>query len=148
DPGLRQLVALLQRCDVHLGILNLDGNRLTDSSLVAISELLAASRLPLQEVRMASNRMQGSYGLVHLARGLKVNAKYPLFKAEMNRFTPFVLHLAGNIFEKPMSVTQLLREALGNKLPCLEEDQRFWEVKNDCPLLQLPCFSQQRSTMI
>ena len=32
DAGLRDLLALLQKCDVHVRILNLNGNRLTEAS--------------------------------------------------------------------------------------------------------------------
>jgi len=148
DSGLRQLLSLLTSCDVHFSCLNLDGNRLTEMSLVEVSEFLVDSRTAIPEVRMVNNKIQGTFGVMHLARAIRGHVQYPTFWPDMQRYTPFMLHLAGNQIEQPMSVTQLLREALGNKYPCLAEERRFWEAKMECPPLQLPFFEKQGKPVV
>lgn len=147
DSGLRHLLSLLRSCDIHVQTLNLDANRLTEASLVAISDLIAESRFGVSAVHMENNRVQGSYGLMLLTRAIKSNAKYPMFVKEMQRYTPFMLYLAGNMIERPMQVTQLVKEALDNKFPSLSEERQFWEHKLQCPPLQLPCFDKQETSL-
>lgn len=148
DAGLRSLLELLRSCDVHVRSLNLNVNRLTEASLVTISDLIAESRLAVSDVHMKNNRMQGSYGLMHLTRAIKDNDKYPMFLSEKQRYTPLMLHLAGNMIERPMQVTQLVKEALDNKFPPLSEERQYWESKMQCPPLQLPCFDKQETREI
>jgi len=146
DAGLRQLLDLLRSCDVHVRCLNLDANRLTEASLVAISDFIAELRLAVSAVHMKNNRVQGSYGIMHLARAIKSNDKYPML-SDKKRYTPLMLHLAGNMIDRPMQVTQLLKEALDNKFPSLSEDRQYWESKQQCPPLQLPCFDKQETSL-
>ncbi|CAE7246453.1 unnamed protein product [Symbiodinium sp. CCMP2592] len=146
DGGLRELLALLQNCDVHLRTLNLNANRLTEASLVAISDLISKSRLPISAVLMENNRVQGSYGLMNLVRALKSNAQYPILREDTGRYTPLMLHLAGNMIERPMQVTQLVKEAFDNRFPSTSEERQYWEVKQQCPPLQLPMFEKQETS--
>ncbi|CAE7263355.1 unnamed protein product [Symbiodinium natans] len=97
DAGLRDLLALLQKCDVHVRILNLNGNRLT-------------------EVLMEHNRVQ----------------------ADKAADFGSIVFRAGNMIERPMQVTQLVKEAFDNRFPSTFEERQFWEVKQQCPPLQLP----------
>lgn len=147
DAGLRQLLDLLRSCDVHVRCLNLDANRLTEASLVALSDFIAELRLAVSAVHMKNNRVQGSYGIMHLARAIKSNDKYPMLsESDKKRYTPLMLHLAGNMIDRPMQVTQLVKEALDNKFPSLLEDRQYWESKHQCPPLQLPCFDKQETS--
>eukprot|EP00930_Biecheleria_cincta_P034478 TRINITY_DN2382_c0_g1_i1.p1 TRINITY_DN2382_c0_g1~~TRINITY_DN2382_c0_g1_i1.p1 ORF type:complete len:1276 (+),score=292.78 TRINITY_DN2382_c0_g1_i1:95-3922(+) len=147
DGGMKQLCSLLKQCDVHVERLNLEGNRLTDGSLVTLSEFLGNSRGAIHEVRMQNNTVQGSFGVMHLSRSLGGMAKYPMYRDDMQRYTPFMLFLAGNNIEQPMSVAQLLKPALGQKFPCLAEDRRFWERREECPAVQLPRFEKQNQML-
>mmetsp|Transcript_4017 Transcript_4017/g.7201 ORF Transcript_4017/g.7201 Transcript_4017/m.7201 type:complete len:244 (+) Transcript_4017:3-734(+) len=146
DTGLRQLLALLQNCDVHVRTLNLNANRLTEASLVSVSDLISKSRLPVSAVLMEKNKVQGSYGLMNLARAVKTNVQYPMFIEETKRYTPLMLHLAGNMIERPMHVTQLVKEAFDNTFPSTSEERQYWEVKQQCPPLQLPSFEKQETS--
>jgi len=146
DGALRELLALLQTCNVHVRTLNLTANRLTEASLVAISDLISKSRLPISAVLMENNRVQGSYGLMNLVRTLKSNAQYPILREDTGRYTPLMLHLAGNMIERPMQVTQLVKEAFDNRFPSTSEERQYWEVKQQCPPLQLPMFEKQETS--
>lgn len=146
DAGLKELLALLRSCDVHVRTLNLNANRLTEASLVAISDLISKSRLPISAVWMEQNRVQGSYGLMHLVRALKSNAQYPILRKDTGRYTPLMLHLAGNMIERPMQVTQLVKEAFDNRFPSTSEERQYWEMKQQCPPLQLPLFEKQETS--
>lgn len=147
DGGMKQLCSLLKQCDVHVERLNLEGNQLTDGSLVTLSEFLGNSRGAVHEVRMENNMVQGSFGVMHLSRSLVGMVKYPMYRDDMQRYTPFMLFLAGNKIEQPMSMAQLLKPVLGQKFPCLAEDRRFWERREECPAVQLPCFEKQNQPL-
>lgn len=147
DGGLRQMAALLQSLRVHCGTLNLDKNRLTDQSLHTITELVANSPLPVREIRMEHNLIQGqgvSQSIVRLAKILKQSPLYPMLSDAVSRFTPFILRLADNKIELPMSITQQLREVLGS-VPSLAEARLYWLKKEQCPPLQLPSFERQQT---
>eukprot|EP00930_Biecheleria_cincta_P034479 TRINITY_DN2382_c0_g2_i1.p1 TRINITY_DN2382_c0_g2~~TRINITY_DN2382_c0_g2_i1.p1 ORF type:complete len:642 (+),score=110.45 TRINITY_DN2382_c0_g2_i1:39-1928(+) len=146
DGGVKKLCNLLKQCDIHVERLNLDGNRLTDGSLVTISEFLDNSRGAVHEVRMEDNTVAGSFGVMHLSRSLNgMRNKYPMYRDDMQRYTPLMLFLGRNSIDQPIAVAQSLRPALGGKLPCLAEDRRFWEKQEECPAVQLPSFEKQKS---
>jgi len=143
DHGATLLTKLLQEHSLHCARVNLDGNRLTDQALCTWGDFIGQFSLPLQELRMERNAVKGSDGIVQLARCVKLHQGYPVYRSDVQRYTPFVLYLANNHIEHSASVTKLITDACGNR-PCLLEEQGFWEVKHQCPAIQLPSFTEQQ----
>jgi len=143
DGGMELIISLLRRCNVHCARISMDHNCLTDLSVSLIADMISHFRLPLLEFRMEHNNAEGSPEvLLELARALQANTMYPVFKQDLQRYTPFSLYLAYNAIAEPLTLTQQVKEVLGT-MPCLAEDRRAWGVRKSCPALQLPGFFRQ-----
>lgn len=144
DVGLQQLAELLHRCQLHCACMNFDQNQLTDDALCTIAELVHSPSfaLPVIEVKMEHNRVRGAQSILRLAAALQAHHAYPVLRQDVQRFHPLCLRLAHNQIEQPLQATRLLQEATGT-LPCVAEEQRFWEARDQCPALQLPNFGKQ-----
>ena len=76
----------------------------------------------------------------------RAKVHYPVFDKEAKRFTPLMLHLAaasvrhtmeeklaslqaGNMIERPMQVTQLVKEAFDHRFPSTSEAVKIYDLR-------------------